>query len=81
MRPATNALPSKPLCLALQRQRQVLRQVFAGSGNRPSRDALGISVKTVELHRACMMKKMRADSVVALIRMMSNYRRALEQYT
>lgn len=62
-----------------KRQREVLRQVFSGSGNQAIAHALGISVKTVELHRACMMKKMRADSVVALIRMMSNYRRALEQ--
>ena len=64
-----------------KRQREVLRQVFAGSGNQAIARALGISVKTVELHRACMMKKMRADSVVTLIRMMSNYSRALEQHT
>jgi len=64
-----------------KRQREVLREVFAGNCNRSIADALGISVKTVELHRACMMKKMRADSVVTLIRMMSNYRRALEQHT
>lgn len=64
-----------------KRQREVLRQVFAGSGNQTIARALGISIKTVELHRACMMKKMQADSVVSLIRMLSNYSRALEQHT
>ena len=61
-----------------RRQRQVLRHVFEGNGNRAIAEALGISIKTVELHRACMMKKMRADSVVALVRMMSDVRRSLE---
>jgi FixJ family two-component response regulator len=62
-----------------RRQRQVLRYVFDGNGNRAIADALGISVKTVELHRTCMMKKMNADSLTALIKMISNYRRSLEQ--
>jgi FixJ family two-component response regulator len=62
-----------------RRQRQVLRHVFEGSGNRAIADALGISIKTVELHRACMMKKMCVDSVGALIRTMSDYRHALER--
>jgi FixJ family two-component response regulator len=61
-----------------RRQRQVLRYVFEGTGNREIADQLGISVKTVEVHRACMMRKMCVDSVTALIRMMSDYRRALE---
>jgi two-component system, LuxR family, response regulator FixJ len=64
-----------------KRQREVLRQVFAGNGNQSIARSLGISIKTVELHRACMMRKMRADSVVALIRMLSNYHRALEPHT
>jgi FixJ family two-component response regulator len=64
-----------------KRQREVLRQVFAGNGNRTIASALGISIKTVELHRACMMKKMGAGSVVALIRMLSNCRQALEQHS
>jgi FixJ family two-component response regulator len=37
------------------RQRQVLRYVFEGNGNREIANALGISIKTVELHRACAM--------------------------
>ena len=62
-----------------RRQRQVLRHVFEGSANRDIADHLGISVKTVELHRSEMMKKMNADSVASLIRMMSDYRHALER--
>jgi two-component system, LuxR family, response regulator FixJ len=61
------------------RQRQVLRHVFEGNANRVIADDLGISVKTVELHRSGMMKKMCADSVAALIRMMSDYRHSLER--
>jgi FixJ family two-component response regulator len=63
------------------RQRQVVRYVFEGNGNREIAAALGISIKTVELHRACAMKKMRAQSVIALIRMMSDFHRALEDGT
>ena len=62
-----------------KRQRQVLRYVFEGNGNREIANFLGISIKTVELHRACAMKKMRADSVIDLVRMMADFRHALEQ--
>jgi two-component system, LuxR family, response regulator FixJ len=61
------------------RQRQVLRRVFEGSANRDIADDLGISVKTVELHRSEMMKRMQADSVASLMRMRSVYRPALER--
>lgn len=61
-----------------QRQRQVVRYVFEGNGNKEIAAALGISIKTVEVHRACAMKKLRADSVIALVRMMSDFHRALE---
>jgi two-component system, LuxR family, response regulator FixJ len=61
-----------------KRQRQVLRHVFEGIGNREIAAVLGISIKTVELHRACAMKKMRADSVIALVKMLTDFRHALE---
>jgi two-component system response regulator FixJ len=61
------------------RQRQVLRYVFEGVANKVIAERLGISIKTVEVHRASMMRKMHADSVTALIRMMSAYQRALER--
>jgi two-component system response regulator FixJ len=62
-----------------RRQRQVLRHVFEGNGNRAIAEALGISIKTVELHRTCMMKKMRADSLTSLIKMIGGFRHALER--
>jgi two-component system response regulator FixJ len=61
-----------------RRQREVLRYVFEGNGNREIAAHLGISIKTVELHRACVMKKMRAESLIALVRMMADFRHALE---
>jgi len=64
-----------------RRQRQVLRYVFEGNGNRAIAAALGISIKTVELHRSCAMKKMQADSVIALVKMLGDFRHALEQST
>ena len=60
------------------RQRQVLQHVFEGEGNRAIADTLGISVKTVELHRSCMMRKMRAESTIDLVKMMSRFRHVLE---
>jgi two-component system, LuxR family, response regulator FixJ len=62
-----------------KRQRQVLRYVFEGNGNREIATTLGISIKTVELHRACAMKKLRAESVIELVKMMTDFRHALEQ--
>jgi len=61
-----------------RRQREVLRYVFEGNGNREIANRLGISIKTVELHRACVMKKMQADSLISLVRMMADFRHALE---
>lgn len=52
-----------------RRQRQILTHVYAGDLNKAIAKKLGISVKTVELHRARMMQKMRADSLIELIKM------------
>ncbi|MGI9294229.1 MAG: response regulator transcription factor, partial [Pseudomonadales bacterium] len=51
------------------RQREILAYVFDGKLNKVIADKLGISIKTVELHRARMMEKMRAESVIELIKM------------
>lgn len=51
------------------RERDVLDLVVAGRTNKEIGDALHISPKTVEMHRARVMEKMQADSAVALVRL------------
>lgn len=58
------------------RERQVMDIVVAGKPNRDAADALGISVKTVEVHRAKMMEKMKAKSVADLVKMVIIMREA-----
>jgi len=50
-----------------QREREVLDLVVAGKTNRDIAEALDISVKTVEAHRAHLMEKVDADSVAELV--------------
>ena len=50
------------------RERQVLELVVQGKLNKTIADILGISIKTVELHRANMMQKMGARSITDLMR-------------
>ncbi|KAA0875249.1 response regulator transcription factor [Nitrincola tapanii] len=51
------------------REKEVMEQVVAGLANREIADQLGISPKTVEVHRARVMSKMRADSLPQLVNM------------
>jgi len=51
------------------RERQVLDSVIGGSLNKTIADKLGISIKTVELHRSRVMEKMHAQSLAQLIQM------------
>jgi len=50
------------------RERQVLELVVAGKLNKTIADVLGISIKTVELHRSNLMSKLGARNVAELIR-------------
>jgi len=50
-----------------QREREVLDLVVAGRTNRDIAEALDISVKTVEAHRARLMEKVEAQSVAELV--------------
>ena len=52
------------------RERQVLDRVVVGEKNKLIANQLNISEKTVELHRANLMEKMKAGSLAQLIRMM-----------
>ena len=51
-----------------RRERQVMDLVVAGEINKVIGSRLGISIKTVESHRAKIMKKMEASSLADLIR-------------
>ena len=50
------------------REREVLDLVAAGKANKEIASALGVSPKTVEVHRAHVMSKMCVDSLAELIR-------------
>ena len=51
------------------RERQVMALVAAGKLNKTVARELGISQRTVEIHRARVMEKMQARSVPALVQM------------
>jgi FixJ family two-component response regulator len=53
------------------RERDVLRLLARGLPNKGIADALGISPRTVEIHRAHLMEKMQASSLPALVRMVT----------
>jgi len=53
------------------REQQILERVIAGDTNKGVARRLGISEKTVELHRSRVMEKMRAGSLAALVKMVS----------
>jgi RNA polymerase sigma factor (sigma-70 family) len=50
------------------REREVLDLVVAGRANKEIASALGLSPKTVEVHRARVMEKMEVDSLADLIK-------------
>lgn len=50
------------------REAEVMELVIAGRHNREIAETLGISARTVEVHKAHMMAKLRADSVADLVR-------------
>ena len=60
------------VCLAIaavrarSREREVMRHVIAGRPNKLIADALDISVRTVEVHRARLFDKMKVKSAVEL---------------
>lgn len=57
------------LALLSPREREVMQRVILGQMNKIIAEELKISVKTVEDHRASIMRKMRAKSVQELVRM------------
>jgi FixJ family two-component response regulator len=53
------------------RELDVMRLLASGLPNKGIAEALGISSRTVEIHRAHLMQKMQADSLPALVRMVT----------
>jgi FixJ family two-component response regulator len=53
------------------RELEVMRLLARGLPNKGIADTLGISPRTVEIHRAHLMEKMEADSLPALVRMIT----------
>ncbi len=51
------------------RERQVMSQVVRGKANKVIASDLGVSQRTVEIHRARVMEKMQAASLAQLVRM------------
>lgn len=59
----------KRLSLLTPRERQVLDQITAGKPNKQIAHELGIGQRTVEVHRARVMKKIQAKSLADLMKM------------
>jgi two-component system response regulator DctR len=59
------------LAILTPREREVMERVLAGDYNKTIADALGIAVRTVEVHRARIFEKMRVRSAVELAQLLA----------
>lgn len=57
-----------------EREREVLDLMVQGSSNKQIARALNVGVRTIETHRANLMRKLEADSLAALVRMTLSWR-------
>jgi FixJ family two-component response regulator len=51
------------------REREVMELIVAGRHNRDIADEMGISTRTVEVHKARVMQKLRVESIAQLVRL------------
>lgn len=63
-----NALQQRLAMLTL-REREVLSHVVSGKRNRQIAAELGTAEQTIKLHRASLMKKMKAESLADLMKL------------
>ncbi len=68
-RRAESASVAQRLDSLTQRENEVLGLVVGGKLNKQIADELGISIKTVEVHRSRVMQKMGANSVAELVQL------------
>ena len=62
---------SRRLLVCTPREKDVMRLMVQGLHNKDIAETLSISPRTVEIHRAHVMEKMEAESLPALVRMMT----------
>jgi two-component system response regulator DctR len=67
----TEATVAARLAGLTPRERQVMERVLAGDYNKTIADALGIAVRTVEVHRARIFEKMGVRSAVELAQLLA----------
>jgi two-component system, LuxR family, response regulator FixJ len=58
------------------REREVIELITSGMSNKEAAAALGVSRKTVEVHRAHIMEKMKVDSLAELVEAMTRIKLA-----
>lgn len=61
-----DSIPVRPLDRLTEREREVLREIAAGYSTKQVAARLGIGVRTVESHRASLMRKLDLHSVARL---------------
>ena len=59
---------SKPRTAVTAREREIIQLLAEGKSNKEAAASLGISVKTIEAHRANLMRKLRLRSLSDLVR-------------
>jgi len=65
----TDAPEANPLTLLTSRQREILQLIAEGNATRAIAERLGVSVKTVEAHRAQLMERLHIRDVPSLVRL------------
>jgi two-component system response regulator NreC len=50
------------------REREIVQRIAEGKSNKEVAEALGISVRTAETHRASILRKLKVDSVAGVVR-------------